>query len=114
MVHEGAGYDPLDSLFFVQQYISRYAEAQSIFSSPRPPEVQITWRPPPPGIIKINYDASIVKQPAGANMGIVARDSAGCVLAWQMKKVPFIQDPEHAEALAAYFAADFARRQQFS
>lgn len=38
MVHEGKTYDAQDSVVFIQNYISRYKEAQSKFSSPRPPE----------------------------------------------------------------------------
>ncbi|KAL6141888.1 hypothetical protein ACLB2K_060174 [Fragaria x ananassa] len=38
----------------------------------------IKWTPPPPGVLKINFDGSVVQPSSNAAMGFLLRDDAGC------------------------------------
>lgn len=49
-------------------------------SAPNILEVQMGWKPPPSGYIKINVDASFVDSISATSVGAVARDSAGKVM----------------------------------
>ncbi|KAL0431195.1 UNVERIFIED_CONTAM: hypothetical protein Sradi_0745500 [Sesamum radiatum] len=72
----------------------------------------IVWKPPTTGTIKINFDASIFRNPRGVGIGVVARDSEGKCLCRKIYFVKNILDPTHAEALAArveaHMATDFS------
>ncbi|KAL6136960.1 hypothetical protein ACLB2K_062255 [Fragaria x ananassa] len=41
-------------------------------------EKSIKWTPPPPGVVKINFDGSVLQHSSGAAVGFVLRDDAGC------------------------------------
>lgn len=58
------------------------------------------WRPPEPGVVKINVDVAL---PAGRDffrIGLIARDSDGNVVWWQVKKMDGRPTPVDGEAMA--------------
>lgn len=91
--HDGAK----ELVQFGVDYLHRFREAQHHCSAPRPPESDSHWTPPTGSCIKINVDASILKQHKATGIGVIARDSSGHVLAWRQRKIDFIQSPELAE-----------------
>ncbi|KAJ1379243.1 Ribonuclease H-like superfamily [Sesbania bispinosa] len=58
-----------------------------------------SWRPPRPGTLKCNVDASWDPHKHFAAIGIIIRDSSGLIQAGLAKRVP-AQNPQTAEALA--------------
>ncbi|KAL0325468.1 UNVERIFIED_CONTAM: hypothetical protein Sradi_5116100 [Sesamum radiatum] len=72
-----------------------------------------TWSPPKSGTIKINFDASVVKELGGAGLGIIARDHKGNCVACRTKTLLGATDPEHCEALAVRLAVDLGIEQDW-
>jgi len=72
------------------------------------------WIKPPLGSIKVNWDASLDINGKRMGMGIVARDDSGSFLAAVVLTMPYIRDPEVAEALTArravYFGGELGQR----
>jgi len=62
-----------------------------------------SWFPPPPGYIKINSDAAVIKG-FGAGLGWVARDVRGNVVEIGCKRQAGVYMVDLAEAMAARFA----------
>lgn len=112
IVHEGKRKEPASTIQFASNYLQQVKEAQNPFSQPRPPESQSCWVPPEAGIVKINFDASVLRSPLSIGLGAVARNQQGDVIAWSRRKLLYLQQPELAEALAARLAADLAQRLQ--
>lgn len=71
------------------------------------------WNKPPPCFMKINWDASLDWTNKKMGMGAVVRDSLGEVVAAFSSIIPFIQDPDVAEAIAAWKAATFCCERGF-
>lgn len=84
-------------LQFISQFMTQVLEAQHRNTHPRPPDQPVYWQPPDEGILKINFDASVVKAPPSIGLGVVARNNNGEVLAWIRCRLPFIQDSELAK-----------------
>jgi hypothetical protein len=59
--------------------------------------------------IKINWDAALDGQKKLMGMGIIARDCQGEVKAAMCDVIPYIRDPNVAEAIAARRAVQFGR-----
>lgn len=66
--------------------------------SQKSPMIPSPWKPPDPGVIKINEDAAVR---AAQGIGVVARDSLGCVVKVAALKVPGVFSHLIAECLAA-------------
>ncbi|XP_035539355.1 uncharacterized protein LOC118343962 [Juglans regia] len=66
------------------------------------------WKPPPPGVTKINWDAGLNEGQGRAGFGLVARDSQGNVIASKKFSRPSLFDPLLAEAQGALYAVDLA------
>ncbi|KAF5452998.1 hypothetical protein F2P56_027946 [Juglans regia] len=66
------------------------------------------WKPPPPGVTKINWDAGLNEGQGRAGFGLVARDSQGNVIVSKKFSRPSLFDPLLAEAQGALYAADLA------
>ncbi|KAF5202830.1 hypothetical protein FRX31_007583 [Thalictrum thalictroides] len=62
----------------------------------------VSWEPPPPGWIKINFDASFDVYSKSRVAAAVARDHEGIILAGGSKKIN-VQDVLEAESLASCF-----------
>jgi hypothetical protein len=71
-------------------------------TTPRP---QTGWCPPPIGLIKVNWDASINITKECIGIGVVARDSYGNVLRAKSLTKMVVAIPKLAEAMAAYEVA---------
>ncbi|XP_031254338.1 uncharacterized protein LOC116112328 [Pistacia vera] len=70
-------------------------------SSPR-------WQPPPEGIYKINWDASVRKEDCTIGVGIAIRDWQGRFMATMRMKKPMFPDAYLAESFAALQAVILA------
>ncbi|KAG8379989.1 hypothetical protein BUALT_Bualt07G0147000 [Buddleja alternifolia] len=103
--------NPLSIVLGVRSYLDAFSKINlsSCLSSPGK-SVPSRWTRPTSDIIKLNFDGAILSQVGGAGLGVVARNSNGECLAWLMRFVPHIYDPETAEAMAAREAIDLARR----
>jgi hypothetical protein len=71
------------------------------------------WTIPAEGDVKINWDAALDVQNRLMGIGIIARDSAGRVMAAMSSVVPYIKDPTVAEAIGAKRAVEFGREKGF-
>lgn len=98
-MHDGKQPDPQDLVQFASAYLMRYKEAKQHFATVRPPESPRQWSPPSGAKIKINVDAAIFTQSNAAGLGIVARNSAGEVIAWRQRLVHSVLCPDTAETL---------------
>ncbi|XP_059428517.1 uncharacterized protein LOC132162279 [Corylus avellana] len=73
-------------------------------------QVNQRWQKPPADFIKINWDASIDEKHRRVGIGVAVRNSDGMMLAALCASKPILTDPGTAEALAAWSAANVARR----
>lgn len=69
----------------------------------------ISWSKPTEGKWKINWDAAINKETLKMGMGIVIRDDAGNVVTVKAKYLPYLINPQTAEAMAGWYAIQFGR-----
>lgn len=60
------------------------------------------------GLLKLNFDASVVKSPLSIGLGVVVRNNKRDILAWSRRRIPFTQEPKLAEAFAVRLAAQLA------
>ncbi|KAL0315227.1 UNVERIFIED_CONTAM: hypothetical protein Scaly_2876400 [Sesamum calycinum] len=94
-----------DKWFFIWQTKIRYKVKNAVMSKPVP-SLPNRWTAPPPDVIKVNFDASIRRNPLGVSVSTIARDHCGHCIAWMTAFHPNISDPEHGEALAACLAVE--------
>ncbi|KAL0370615.1 UNVERIFIED_CONTAM: hypothetical protein Sangu_0379600 [Sesamum angustifolium] len=94
-----------DKWFFIWQTKIRYKVKNAVTSKPVP-SLPNRWTAPPPDVIKVNFDASIRRNPLGVSVSNIARDHCGHCIAWMTAFHPNISDPEHGEALAARLAVE--------
>ncbi|MFQ6662575.1 hypothetical protein Gotur_030372, partial [Gossypium turneri] len=76
-------------------------------------EIKELWRPPDVGIIKINFDASFIKEKGLATTAVLARNYKGDVIGAETYLFENISDPFVAEARACERALIFARNMRF-
>ena len=69
----------------------------------------ITWTPPLPPSLKINYDGAVFKETKEAGIGVVIKDSTGQVIASMVERVSMPQTVAEVEALAARRVVKFAK-----
>ena len=67
-----------------------------------------TWKPPPSGTFKINFDGAIFPMEKKSSIGVVIRDSRGLVIASCSKVVHQVLGACDVEAMAAMWALSFA------
>uniref|UniRef100_A0A7N2N1Z7 RNase H type-1 domain-containing protein n=1 Tax=Quercus lobata TaxID=97700 RepID=A0A7N2N1Z7_QUELO len=67
----------------VQESKGRLAEFLDISSlpQPRPPLPRAQWKPPPTGLVKINFDGAVFSNVNKSRVDVVARDCNGLILA---------------------------------
>ena len=70
------------------------------------------WLPPPLGWVKINTDAAVLGT-TSIGLGWVTRDSSGAILAAGVRRLNVCWTPEMAEWMAARWALDVARTQNW-
>lgn len=68
----------------------------------------VRWNPPCRPFFKVNVDASRMEV-GGGGIGCIIRDQRECCLAALAKRVPFIDNIDHLEALAAVEGVRFAK-----
>nr|XP_023906788.1 uncharacterized protein LOC112018485 [Quercus suber] len=73
-----------------------------------PQQSRPKWEPPPPSLLKINFDGAIFKETEEARLGVVVRDSHGLVLASLAEKIKLPSSSDKVEALAAVRAITLA------
>ena len=83
--------------------LHEFKEAQpaATLQSLPPQRSQPKWEPPPPSLIKINFDSALFKDTEEAGLGVVVHDSHGKVLASLAEKVKLPSSSDEVEALAA-------------
>ncbi|OMO52016.1 reverse transcriptase [Corchorus capsularis] len=69
---------------------------------------QLTWIPPPMGIVKINTDVAFCSSSGEAGLGVVIRDSAGKIIICASRCLNFIADSLYAEVHALLFGFELA------
>lgn len=83
----------------------------SAFSTASHPQAQLKrggWTKPPPGMVKINVDASFDADSLSGSMGAVIRDDAGLFIVGANKRIPWCADAHVAEAEALRMGLDLA------
>ena len=73
----------------------------------------VRWKPPLPGMVKVNFDDAIFSTQSSAGLGMVVRDQAGLVLAALSQKIPMPTLVETVEVIAARRALVFAKELGF-
>lgn len=58
------------------------------------------WKPPPKGIVKLNWDGTIDTKTKMIGVGVVVQDHSGGVVATQCKTTPYVCDPVMVKAMA--------------
>jgi hypothetical protein len=77
------------------------------------PRPRTGWCPPPSGLIKVNWDASINITKECIGIGVVARDNIGNVVGAKSLTKKVVAVPKLAEAMAAYEAVVFCKEVGF-
>ena len=73
----------------------------------------VCWKPPPPGVVKINFDGAIFSTQSSAGLGVIIRDHAGLVLAALSQSIPLPTSVETVEVMAGRRALLFAKELGF-
>ena len=73
-----------------------------------------TWRGPPSGTYKVNWDIALDVQSNCMGLGAIIRDNMGRVAAALSKTIPSLHDPTFGEALGAREALEFAQLRGFT
>jgi ribonuclease HI len=71
---------------------------------------QVCWEAPPTGIVKCNWDAAIDAHGRRMGVGIVVRNHAGDVMATKCMTKAYVTDPQTAEAIAVWKAAELVQQ----
>jgi hypothetical protein len=69
----------------------------------------VQWQAPPPGIIKVNWDAIVDKKNGCIGLGIIAQDIEGFILAARSSTHTICVDPTMVEAWIALQAVIFSK-----
>jgi hypothetical protein len=78
------------------------AKGQATSSNPLTKQVNTRWNKPPMGFIKFNWDASVDHSAKRIGVGVITRDDKWEFCATLASSMPFICDPEVAEAMATW------------
>jgi hypothetical protein len=71
------------------------------------------WSPPPVGVIKVNWDASINVVKDWVGLGIIARDSNGLCMGAKCITIRARTDPKTAEFMATLQVVKFSKEVGF-
>nr|XP_023887446.1 uncharacterized protein LOC111999548 [Quercus suber] len=72
------------------------------------------WRPPPPKMYKLNFDAAMFMEQQRSSFRAIIRNVQGEVMVGMSAKGPYVRNSEEAEALAGRQAVVFAMEAGFS
>jgi hypothetical protein len=100
-------FSPPESLVFeaqrmVREYTSAVSHTDRTLAPP--PGQPVSWLPPPPGSVKINWAASVKHAVKRTGIGVLSRNERGEFVAAQTKFFPSLLNPSLASALGAWFA----------
>ncbi|KAL2940776.1 hypothetical protein RDABS01_029126 [Bienertia sinuspersici] len=101
---------------FVQMVEEYKKYAAAAFCPPRAPSQVPTrgeWRAPPTGVVRINTDAE-VREGRGVGLGVALRNERGQLLGVGVRRIAGTFRPELAEAWAASFGVEVARRLKYA
>ena len=73
----------------------------------------VRWKPPLPGMVKVNFDGAIFSTHSSAGLGMIIRDHARLVLAAPSQKIPLPTSVETVEVMVARRALLFDRELGF-
>ena len=73
----------------------------------------VRWRPPPTGLLKVNFDGASFAEDNKAGLGIIIRNNVGLVMAAMTQQIPLPASVEMVEVLAARRALWFAMELEF-
>jgi ribonuclease HI len=74
---------------------------------------RLTWQPPPQGIIKVNWDATLNMSAGWIGLGVVARDNLGWCLGARSVTRGMQMEPKTAEVMTAICAVEFSKEVGF-
>ncbi|KAG6661667.1 uncharacterized protein LOC122304736 [Carya illinoinensis] len=89
------------------------AQQKQMRQNRRNAEINNRWQPPPIGVTKINWDASLNEGRGRARIGLVARDHAVRILATKKLSKPCLMDPLLAEGIGGLYAAKMANEMEY-
>jgi hypothetical protein len=105
-----------EAVAFIEEY-RRYNRCEDeqvnisgVLSSTRPP---MSWKPPPLGFIKVNWDASVNAKKKYIGIGIAARDNNGNFLGARAVTKSVVATLKVAEAMAALEVVLFSKTTSF-
>lgn len=100
-------------LGFIRGYVHNICLNFMSPCSPPRPLIKEIWRPPDPGVIKLNFDASFLKEEKLAVTAILARNFTGEIVGVETYLFNDVADAFVAEARACERALIFAGRMCF-
>ncbi|PPD88399.1 hypothetical protein GOBAR_DD14660 [Gossypium barbadense] len=107
------GEDYKEVLGFIRGYVHNICLNFMSPCSPPRPLIKEIWRPPDPGVIKLNFDASFLKEEKLAVTAILARNFTGEIVGAETYLFNDVADAFVAEARACERALIFAGRMCF-
>ncbi|XP_075644984.1 uncharacterized protein LOC142615973 [Castanea sativa] len=91
-----------------RDFLLEFRDANILRSKSVIPRAETKWKPPPPGLFKINFDGSVFENLGWAGLGVAIRDAEGRIIAALSQKIPLPRSVDMVEALAARRAITFA------
>jgi hypothetical protein len=97
---------PMQVLHAMKSSLEAYEEASATLGTTRGPpgNGRVRWKKPPLGVLKINWDAALLKETQKMGVGVVIRDDRGDCVAALARIVPYIVDLLTAETVAVWHA----------
>ncbi|MBA0640397.1 hypothetical protein Goklo_023339 [Gossypium klotzschianum] len=113
LVNEGLKFEFHEIVGFIQSYVQDSSFYKTKCLSPAMKK-NVLWRPPKPGVIKLNFDASFTSNTNFSISVVLARDSEGQIMGACTYPLLDVADAFVAEARACeralYFALDMGFR----
>ena len=108
-LHFGRPVHPLASLCAMSgNHLHEFLAAQDLEPALPLPQVLRQWRPPKANQYKLNFDASVFKEPNLAGIGVITHDWRGEVIAALSMPIPLSHNVNELKALACRRAVQFA------
>ena len=92
-----------------KEMVMEFLDVQKQVHSPVSRSLWAGWSPPPEGVYKANFDATLFEHCNCVGLGVVVRDCNGDVIAALSQRITLPHSVEHAEALAASQVVTLAR-----
>jgi ribonuclease HI len=110
VIHEDEFHSPLSTHYFITRYLDElnYIGERKETTGRAAHVVTARWAPPPPGIVKINFDGVVAKSQGSGAFSAVCRDEHGRFMGCSSLKVNGITCPVTLEAMACAEAMSLA------